>query len=537
MAEVKPAEAQREETATMSTVMDEKSPAPAAAVEDDAAPAAAPPTGRLRWWLVAVVVAVAAVAVVVIVVGGGEGGTPAASETMNYSEAVRTDLVETESYDATLGTVEGDPIASQVAGTVTAAAAEGATVSQGEALFSVDGDPVVLLYGESPAYRDLGPTDDTVDVLARRNGTVTAVVADGAVLEQGDVAYWVDGEPVVVLYGDVPAYRAMQDLGEDVEGADVLQLETALAALGYMGFTVDEVYTGATESAVEDWQEDLGAAEDGVVDLGDVVFVPGPVTVLDVTVSVGDAIGDGAAVLTVSGATPTAGDDVAQLEQALVALGFDAGGTLGVDGVWDSATTAAVRSWQEEAGMAVDGVVDVGEMVFRPGAVRVSDQQAPPGSALAAGSPVLGITSADKVVTLELPAADQDVIVEGSTVVVQLPDGTDVAATVEAISAVATVSASGNPVFEVTITLDDPSVAGGLDEAPVDVEVVADSAEDVLAVPVTALLALAEGGYAVEVDAGGGTTRLVAVDPGFFAGGLVEVTSTELQEGDRVVVP
>jgi multidrug efflux pump subunit AcrA (membrane-fusion protein) len=176
-------------------------------------------------------------------------------------------------------------------------------------------------------------------------------------------------------------------------------------------------------------------------------------------------------------------------------------------------------------------------MVFRPGAVRVSDQQAPPGSALAAGSPVLGITSADKVVTLELPAADQDVIVEGSTVVVQLPDGTDVAATVEAISAVATVSASGNPVFEVTITLDDPSVAGGLDEAPVDVEVVADSAEDVLAVPVTALLALAEGGYAVEVDAGGGTTRLVAVDPGFFAGGLVEVTSTELQEGDRVVVP
>jgi len=523
----------------MTTAMDEERTA--AAGEPDEDPAVAQPPGRhrprLRWWLGTVVVLIGVVAAVVVATGdGGEGGS-AAEDAPNFSEAVRTDLVETESYDATLGTVEGDPITSQVAGTVTAAAAEGATVSQGEALFSVDGDPVVLLYGESPAYRDLGPTDDTVDVLVRRNGTVTAVVTDGAVLEQGDVAYWIDGAPVVVLYGDVPAYRAMQDLGDDMEGADVLQLETALAALGYTGFTVDEVYTGATESAVEDWQEDLGAAEDGVVDLGDVVFVPGPVTVLDVTVSVGDAIGDGAAVLTVSGATPTAGDDVAQLEQALVALGFDAGGTLGVDGVWDSATTAAVRSWQEEAGMAVDGVVDVGEMVFRPGAVRVSDQQAPPGSALAAGSPVLGITSADKVVTLELPAADQDVIVEGSTVVVQLPDGTDVAATVEAISAVATVSASGNPVFEVTITLDDPSVAGGLDEAPVDVEVVADSAEDVLAVPVTALLALAEGGYAVEVDAGGGTTRLVAVDPGFFAGGLVEVTSTELQEGDRVVVP
>ena len=60
--------------------------------------------------------------------------------------------------------------------------------------------------------------------------------------------------------------------------------------------------------------------------------------------------------------------------------------------------------------------------------------------------------------------------------------------------------------------------------------------EDVIAVPVAALLALAEGGYAVEVDAGGGATRLVAVEPGFFADGLVEV-SGGLEPGDRVVVP
>ena len=84
--------------------------------------------------------------------------------------------------------------------------------------------------------------------------------------------------------------------------------------------------------------------------------------------------------------------------------------------------------------------------------------------------------------------------------------------------------------------MDDPSAASGLDEAPVDVKVITDSVEDVIAVPVAALLALAEGGYAVELDGGDGGTRLIAVDPGFFADGLVEVEG-DLAAGDRVVIP
>jgi multidrug efflux pump subunit AcrA (membrane-fusion protein) len=56
-------------------------------------------------------------------------------------------------------------------------------------------------------------------------------------------------------------------------------------------------------------------------------------------------------------------------------------------------------------------------------------------------------------------------------------------------------------------------------------------------VPVASLVALSEGGYAVEVDTGNGTTKLVAVDPGFYADSMVEVTSTELQPGDQVVIP
>ena len=75
-----------------------------------------------------------------------------------------------------------------------------------------------------------------------------------------------------------------------------------------------------------------------------------------------------------------------------------------------------------------------------------------------------------------------------------------------------------------------------LDQAPVDVEVAHSKAEDVLAVPVTALLALAEGGYAVEVGEEAGT-RLVPVNVGSYADGYAEIEGEGIAAGDRVVVP
>ena len=68
------------------------------------------------------------------------------------------------------------------------------------------------------------------------------------------------------------------------------------------------------------------------------------------------------------------------------------------------------------------------------------------------------------------------------------------------------------------------------------VSVVTSAATDVLAVPVDALLALAEGGYAVELVTGAGRSDLVAVELGAFADGWVEVTG-DIAEGDEVEVP
>lgn len=182
-------------------------------------------------------------------------------------------------------------------------------------------------------------------------------------------------------------------------------------------------------------------------------------------------------------------------------------------------------------------MVDLGEVVFLPGVVRVLGHLATPGSIVNPGSAVLDISSAAKLVIMNLPAADQGALSVGDRVTVELPDGTEAPASVVEVASVATVGNNNSTVFEVTISLDDASVAVGLDEAPVDVLVVTDSALGVLAVPVTSLLVLAEGGYAVEVDNGAGETRFVAVEPGFFADGLVEVRTNGLSAGDRVVVP
>ena len=151
-------------------------------------------------------------------------------------------------------------------------------------------------------------------------------------------------------------------------------------------------------------------------------------------------------------------------------------------------------------------------------------------------SPVITAAALETIVRMSLPAADQELLSVGTSVIIVMPDQTETPGTVTFVSTVAVGGGQGNPAtFDVEIALDDPSAAAGLDEAPVDVRAVTETVENVLAVPVSALLALAEGGYAVELVEGG-STRLVAVDPGFFAGGQVEVTG-DLEAGDIVATP
>jgi Putative peptidoglycan binding domain len=235
------------------------------------------------------------------------------------------------------------------------------------------------------------------------------------------------------------------------------------------------------------------------------------------------------------------GVDIQQLEENLVALGFSSSGTLTVDQDWTSATSAAVKDWQESLGRDWTGVVAPGDAVVVPGGVRVSAHPAPVGSPT--GGPVLEVTGTTRLVSVDLDATKQSLIGAGEAVEVVLPDNTTTTGKITSVGSVAQAGqdtdGDGSPdasTIEVLVALDDPGAGGSLDQAPVTVRVVTSAAEDVLAVPVSALLAVADGSYVVERVETDGTTSQVPVETGTFADGWVEVTG-DLAEGDDVVVP
>jgi hypothetical protein len=269
-------------------------------------------------------------------------------------------------------------------------------------------------------------------------GTLTGLPEVGTVIENVSVVAEVDGLPVLALYGALPMWR---DLGPSVtDGKDVLQLEYALAALGYAethDVTVDEDWTVATTDAVEAFQEEHGQDDDGVVELGEILWI------------------DGAA-----------------------------------------------------------RIDSVGGVVGQPAA----DAQ-------------IELTDVEQSVHLDVDVEDADLVPEGATVQVELPSGERFDGSVTALGT-AEVAEDGSATIPVSV-----SVTGGesiADGMPVTVVITTVAAEGVLAVPVETVLALAEGGYALEVVDGGGATHLVGVELRVFADGMVEVIG-DIAAGDEVV--
>jgi peptidoglycan hydrolase-like protein with peptidoglycan-binding domain len=280
------------------------------------------------------------------------------------------------------------------------------------------------------------------------SGTVTSLPRAGSVVERGGALYRLDGDPIVLMYGSTPAYRALQSGVSD--GRDVRELEQNLLALGFDPGTVDDTFSSSTATAVSDWQESLGLEQTGAVELGRVVVLPGP--------------------------------------------------------------------------------------------RRVGEHKTSVGSVLSSGSEVLDTSSNKRVVTVELEASLQEMAHKGDRVEVTMPDGSLARGRITGVGRVAREleSSSSDPnaepqmVIDVTIELRSERGAGRLDEAPVSVGLAQETRRHVLAVPVNALVARRGGGYGVELV---GSRRIVAVQAGMFADGYVEVSGGSIREGTRVVVP
>ena len=145
--------------------------------------------------------------------------------------------------------------------------------------------------GQGAAPTRSGPTG------AEPAPLLTGLADVGTTLDDGTVAYRVDGEAVVVMVDDTPSYR---DLSVGDQGPDVLALEKLLRRLGRAdGVTVDDEYTSATASAVRRWERSLRRADpDGTVTRGDLLVVAEEWQVTGTRADVGDEAPDGTPLLT-----------------------------------------------------------------------------------------------------------------------------------------------------------------------------------------------------------------------------------------------
>jgi multidrug efflux system membrane fusion protein len=123
----------------------------------------------------------------------------------------------------------------------------------------------------------------------------------GSIIKVGGTFYTVDQQPVVAVHGTLPAYRDMQD-GQS--GTDITQLQESLVALGYNPGSVDGTFGTATVDAVEAWQSKEGWTADGIVHLGQVVFVPGPSRVIAQLATIGNTVSSGTQILSIGPQSP-----------------------------------------------------------------------------------------------------------------------------------------------------------------------------------------------------------------------------------------
>jgi hypothetical protein len=247
----------------------------------------------------------------------------------------------------------------------------------------------------------------------------------------------------------------------------------------------------------------------------------------------------------------TDGPDLAELQTNLLALGFGQRFGLVADGHYSDADRRTVAAFAQTEGIElVNDVLAFGGVVFEPGPVLVVGHRASLGSAVSPGTQVLDIVGMTPQVIAQVGSSDASLIGVGIPASVTLAQGQPmIAGSVVDISSTPlanvgsgpgsnTTPDSGQTLF-VTIALANPPQGLPLQGAVVAVQLKVKVLHDVLIVPVTALVALVEGGYALQIDDGHGRSHLVPVTVGAIdaVDALVQVTGPSVRAGLSVEVP
>ncbi len=376
------------------------------------------------------------------------------------------------------------------------------------------------------------PVQVTIDTSAiEGRPIVTGHVPDvGAVFEPASVALEVTGRPVIVLPGELPAYRS---LSIGMSGPDVYQLKKALAALGYWAGNPDsDLFEWDTSVAVGELYTRVGySAPTGGPDAAENLRmaqnnVRSAETAVTRAVASWNAAAEG-------GATDLSVEN-AEIEEA-------------------KAMRSDAYSALEEAQVAVQPTLPAGEVLYLASLPRRVDEVFVE-RADALSGPAMTVSGATLTIQGTISKQDAELLAVGMPALYAGPDGEDLKATIASI--VAPKSSSGNDSGEgeqtastdrYKLTLDPEALTedqiSRLRGTNVRVTIpVASTDGTVMAVPIAALSASPDGGNRVELlvptNDDPYATEIVQVSAGLAAGGFVEVKSDDVRiaPGAKIVV-
>ncbi len=503
----------------------------------------------------AILVAAGAGAATWYVTNDQQQDTVVAAEPLATTQIRQIDVVTYEETTATLGFTQTVTVSSPVEGTVTGIVGSGDTLTAGSVVATVDGTPVVAMIGDVPGFRDLDTSSaDGIDVRQLE----TNLVALGY---DPDGAITVDEEFDGATEDAVNLWKASLGLDEDGEVAQglvtfvpgALQVDSISTGVGLGVSSGGAVLT----ARMTERQFPVVAAKESTITAAapaGTTVATGTVLFRNAGLPVAAIEGDSSAIPVLS-RTLTVGDDpgadVKLLEQMLLQGGFDAGGALVVDDTFDVATATAVLTWWQSIDPAITAdpeslVVPAGSFVVVPSGLETAAAGHADGVALTADATVVVLTSPSREVSTTAPIGD-DTFALGATIDVEFPDGSVSQGVVVAVGTVATNPSNtpgATPSVDIAIQVDEiPESVDSFVSVPVTLRVIDQQIDGAFVVPTSALVALREGGYAVEVvttaatDTAAAVTQLIAVEPGLYTDGDVVITGDQVQAGLEVVVP
>ena len=469
------------------------------------------------------------------------------------------DLAKKEEYNGTLRQTDKKILNSPTNGVVTFLPKEGSVVNFGEVLFIIDNKPVILLQGSTPFYRTLDLNSDPgVDIQQVEEALVYLGYADSTFVpdevfdEQTSkmlntlyIDYGIDTKSEITPTEQV-LINQKQDEIELLENT-VSDGGTTLSEVNNKKKLLDDAKENATKENAA-WQ----AAENEIERIQNLID---------------ELTYESMSEDTRAGKKAQYEEDIKTQERI---QSREAGKESGIDATEQLAIDNAQKAYDDTLESYNEGVDRDAELAKAREELNelqlssISETFSPTnafasktpiiagsiindlGSAVALNSPLYNISSVGIEVVFQVDATDQETVTLGKNVEIELPTDERVPTVITFIDQVVTQTQAGD-FIEVVLEVLNPEEVEAYDQAPVKVFLTTEVSENVLYVPVNALLALAEGGYALEVYEGvaegstfegesGVDTTYVAVEIGVFTDGFVEVIGN-IQEGQLVVVP